>query len=133
MGYTIITDGAYSSKRNQGGIAFIILDKFGDEVGRFSKAYRNTTNNRMELLSVIRGLEAITKPSNIKVISDSEWVISCASKGWKRKKNLDLWERYEEAKKKHLSIIFEWTKGHAGNKYNEECDKMAVEASKMTK
>ena len=133
MGYTIITDGAYSSKRNQGGIAFIILDKSGDEVGRFSKAYRNTTNNRMELLSVIRGLEAITKPSNIKIISDSEWVIGCASKGWKRKKNLDLWERYEEVKKKHLSIIFEWTKGHAGDKYNEECDKMAVEASKMIK
>lgn len=128
--YTIITDGAYSSKRNQGGLAFIILDESGEEVGRFSKGFKNTTNNRMELLSVILGLEAIITPSEITVISDSQWVIGCASKDWKRKKNLDLWERYEKAKKNHLSINFEWVKGHNGDEFNEECDKMAVEASK---
>lgn len=130
MKYTIITDGAYSSKRNQGGLAFIILDESGDEVGRFSKSFRNTTNNRMELLSVILGLEAIIVPSEVTIISDSQWVIGCASKGWKRKKNLDLWKRYEKVKKNHLSITFEWIKGHNGNEFNEECDKMAVEASK---
>lgn len=130
MKYTIITDGAYSSKRNQGGLAFIILDESGDEVGRFSKGFRNTTNNRMELLSVILGLKAIIVPSEVTIISDSQWVIGCASKGWKRKKNLDLWKRYEEVKKNHLSITFEWIKGHNGNEFNEECDKMAVEASK---
>lgn len=128
--YTIITDGAYSSKRNQGGLAFIILDESGNEVGRFSKGFKNTTNNRMELLSVIFGLEAIITPSEITVISDSQWVIGCASKGWKRKKNLDLWERYEKVKRNHLSITFEWVKGHNGDEFNEECDKMAVEASK---
>lgn len=130
MKYTIITDGAYSSKRNQGGLAFIILDESGDEVGRFSKSFRNTTNNRMELLSVILGLEAIIVPSEVTIISDSQWVIGCASKGWKRKKNLDLWKRYEKVKKNHLSITFEWIKGHNGDEFNEECDKMAVEASK---
>lgn len=130
MKYTIIIDGAYSSKRNQGGLAFIILDESGDEVGRFSKSFRNTTNNRMELLSVILGLEAIIVPSEVTIISDSQWVIGCASKGWKRKKNLDLWKRYEKVKKNHLSITFEWIKGHNGNEFNEECDKMAVEASK---
>lgn len=128
MKYTIYTDGSYSSSRNQGGIAFIIIDNKGDVVARFSKGYRNTTNNRMELLSIIKGLETISEPSEIEIITDSQWCIGACSKGWKRKKNLDLLKRFDELADFH-SVIFSWTKGHRGNKYNEECDKMAVEAS----
>lgn len=130
MKYTIYTDGSYSSKRNQGGLAFIIINENDEVVGKYSKGFKNTTNNRMELLSVILALDAIILPSEVTIISDSQWVIGCASKGWRRRKNLDLWDKYDEAANKHLSITYEWTRGHAGDKYNEECDRMAVEASK---
>ena len=92
----------------------------------------------MELLAVIVGLEAIKKPKwNVKVVSDSKYVVDAVSKGWldgwvkkdfKGKKNRDLWERYLKVASKH-NVKFEWIKGHAGHPENERCDALAVNAA----
>lgn len=128
--YTVYTDGAYSSMRNQGGIGVIIINEEGDKVLEYSKMYKNTTNNRMEMMACIVGLESISEPSQVKVISDSQYVIGCATLGWKRKKNVDLWERFDKAMSKH-QVTFDWVKGHNTDKYNNECDKIAQEASRQ--
>lgn len=127
--YTIITDGAYSSTRNQGGVGIIILDAEGYEVLEYSKTFINTTNNQMEMMACIIALEAITEPSEVTIISDSQYVIGCASKGWKRKKNVALWKRFDKAMNFHTKVTFEWVKGHLDNLYNNRCDELAVKAS----
>lgn len=127
--YTIITDGAYSSLRDQGGIGIIILDKDGDEVLEYSKAYLNTTNNQMEMMACIVAMESVSEPSDLIIVTDSQYVIGCASKGWKRKKNVILWKRFDDAMNFHKSVTFEWTRGHDNNEYNNRCDKIAVKAS----
>ena len=98
-----------------------------------------TTNNRMELLAVIIGLEAIKKSGwQVEVVCDSRYVVDAVEKGWlknwvkkafKGKKNVDLWKRYLEAAKIH-QVKFKWIKGHAGHLENERCDHLAVTASK---
>ena len=125
--YKIYTDGAYSSSRNQGGCAFIIL-KDDEVVVKYSKMFIDCTNNQMEMLAVIIALESIISPSKIEIVSDSMYVIGCCSKGWKRKKNIKLWERYDSAAAKH-DITFTHVKGHEGDYYNELCDDLAVDAS----
>lgn len=127
--YIIITDGAYSFNRDQGGIGLIIIDKEGYEVLEYSKPYINTTNNQMEMMACIVGLEAINEPSVINIITDSQYVIGCAAKGWKRKKNIKLWKRFDKAINFHKEVFFTWTKGHASDQYNIRCDKLAVIAS----
>ena len=127
--YLIYTDGAYSSSRNQGGIGFVILND-GNEVATYSKMYKNTTNQRMEQMAAIVALESIKEPSIITVISDSQYVVSTYEKGWKRKANVDLWERFDKAVMKHSEVHFKWTKGHADDKYNKICDNLAQEASR---
>ena len=97
-----------------------------------------TTKNRMELLAVIVGLEAIKKPGwQVEVISDSKYVVDAVEKGWlknwvkkafKGKKNIDLWKRYLDAAKTH-KVKFKWIKGHAGHLENERCDYLAVTAA----
>ncbi|MGM9531067.1 ribonuclease H family protein [Intestinibacter sp.] len=129
--YTIITDGAYSSIRNQGGVGIIILDQDGDEVLEYSKTFINTTNNQMEMLACIIGMESISEPEDITIITDSQYVIGCATLGWKRKKNIELWERFDKAMGFHKSVKFEWVKGHSNNPYNIRCDKLAVVASQI--
>ena len=117
----IYTDGSCRDKI--GGYAFIIL-KDDLEIS-WSEKVHDTTNNRMELLAVIealRCLESTTEPCDI--YSDSQLVINCAKKIWKRNKNLDLWEEYDIISQKH-SINFIWVKGHSGDFYNEKCDKLA--------
>ena len=128
--YTVYTDGAYSSMRNQGGCGIVIL-KNDIVVKTFSKCYRKTTNNRMELLAVILSLSMIRTAELITIISDSQYVIGCASMGWKRNKNTDLWKLYDEQKHRlqNTKIKFQHVKGHAGDEYNEMCDKLAVGAS----
>ncbi len=128
--YTVYTDGAYSSMRDQGGCGIVIL-KNDIVVKTFSKCYRKTTNNRMELLAVILSLSMIRTAELITIISDSQYVIGCASMGWKRNKNTDLWKLYDEQKHRlqNTKIKFQHVKGHAGDEYNEMCDKLAVEAS----
>ncbi len=128
--YTVYTDGAYSSMRDQGGCGIVIL-KNDIVVKTFSKCYRKTTNNRMELLAVILSLSMIRTAELITIISDSQYVIGCASMGWKRNKNTDLWKLYDEQKHRlqNTKIKFQHVKGHAGDEYNEMCDKLAVGAS----
>lgn len=132
----IYTDG--SSLGNPGPGGYGIVMKYGDKVKEMSQGYRRTTNNRMELLAVIVGLETIKKPNwQVKVVSDSKYVIDAITKGWldgwvkkgfKGKKNQDLWERYLKIAPKH-QISFQWIKGHAGHIENERCDELAVNAA----
>lgn len=127
--YTCYTDGAYSNTRNQGGIGILFL-KDDKEVARYSKMYRNTTNQRMEQMAAIVALESISTPSEVTIISDSQYVVCTYTKNWKRKANLDLWKRLDAAITFHTKVEFSWTKGHAEDQYNKICDKLAQEASR---
>lgn len=127
--YTVYTDGAFSPTKNMGGIAFIILNSEGSIVAEFYKAFKNTTNQRMEQLAVAIALESIKNPSNITILSDSAYVINTYNLNWKRKKNNDLWERIDKAKAIH-NVTFKHIKGHDGDKWNEYVDKLAVKAYK---
>lgn len=129
MTYRVYTDGAYSSARNQGGIGFVILDENDNEVARYSKMYKNSTNQRMEQMAAIVALESISVPSEVTIISDSQYVVCTYTKNWKRKANLDLWERFDAAIAFHTKVTFEWTKGHANDPNNKICDKLAQAAS----
>lgn len=133
---TIYTDGAAKGNPGNGGYGTIL--KHGDKEKEISEGFRLTTNNRMELLAVIVGLEAIKKSGwKVLVVSDSKYVVDSVMKGWlkgwvsknfKGKKNRDLWERYLKAAAPH-DVRFEWIKGHAGHPENERCDQLAVEAA----
>lgn len=126
--YKIFTDGAYSFTRDQGGIAFVITQE-DKNIFEYSKTYKTTTNNRMEMLACIVALESIQEPSDVVLVSDSQYVVKTYTDNWKRKKNNDLWDRFDKAIKRHKSVNFEWTKGHANNEINNRCDRLAVEAS----
>lgn len=126
--YVVYTDGAYSAMRNQGAIAFIIL-KDNKCVSRFSKIINNTTNQRAEQLACIYALESIKTSSNITIYSDSAYVVNTYNAGWKRKANLDLWDRLDKAKDKH-NVTFIHVKGHSDNLYNNLCDFLATNESK---
>ena len=144
---TLYTDGACSGNPGPGGYGAILV--YVDSLGQthekaLSAGYKCVTNNQMELLAVIVGIEAIKKPADITVISDSKyvcdafnnnWIDSWVKRGWKNSdkkpvKNQELWQRLLNALKEH-SVNFVWVKGHAGHQYNERCDKMAVEAYKQ--
>lgn len=138
MKYTLITDGAYSSSRDQGGIGIIFL-KNGEKILEYSRMYKKVTNNMMELGAVIIGLRLIKKPiDSLDIVSDSMYVIGCASKGWKRKKNIKLWEEFDKeySRVSALCPSINWihTKGHQKDdseysKWNNIVDKLAVKAS----
>lgn len=127
--YTVYCDGAYSPMRNQGGVGIVILDNDNYEVLEYSKTFRKTTSQQMEVMACIIALESISEPEEINVITDSSYLIGCASLGWKRKKNIELWERYDKIAQFHKSIKFNWQKGHADCALNNRCDKLAVTAS----
>jgi ribonuclease HI len=134
---TIYTDGASSGNPGPGGYGVIL--KSGRHRLEKSEGFNLTTNNRMELLAVITGLEALKKPnSNVVVYTDSKYVADAVEKGWilkweskafKKKKNPDLWIRFLKIYRKH-KVRFIWIKGHNNDPENELCDRMAVEASK---
>ncbi len=134
----IYTDGASSGNPGPGGFGVIL--RSGKHYKEISKGYRKTTNNRMELLAVITGLESIKNPGQeIMVYSDSKYIIDSVEKKWvfnwvrtnfKDKKNKDLWLRFLEVYKQH-QIRFTWVKGHNGHPENERCDELAVQASKQ--
>jgi ribonuclease HI len=134
---TIYTDGAASGNPGPGGYGVVLMS--GKHRLEKSEGFRLTTNNRMELLAVITGLEALKKHgSNVVVYTDSKYVSDAVEKGWvfqweskafKKKKNPDLWIRFLRIYRKH-NVKFIWIKGHDNNPENELCDKMAVEASK---
>jgi ribonuclease HI len=133
----IYTDGASRGNPGPGGFGTIL--KWGSKEKELSRGYRLTTNNRMELMAVIAGLEALTKKGlQIMIYSDSQYVVKAVEQGWLRKwiatnfsggkKNRDLWMRYHELSQQH-SIRFHWVKGHADNPYNNRCDVLATSAA----
>jgi ribonuclease HI len=134
---TIYTDGAASGNPGPGGYGVVLIS--GRHRLEKSEGFRLTTNNRMELLAVIAGLEALKRPgSNVMIYTDSKYVADSVEKGWvfqwesknfKKKKNPDLWMRFLKVYRKH-NVKFTWIKGHANNKENELCDRLAVEACK---
>lgn len=136
MNITIYTDGASRGNPGKGGYGIVLMA--GKHYKEASEGFRNTTNNRMELLSVIVGLEMLKKPDmNVTIYSDSKYVVDAVEKGWvfgwqkkgfKGKKNPDLWQRFLKIYPKH-KVKFIWVKGHDGNKYNEICDQLAVNAA----
>ena len=133
----IYTDGACSGNPGPGGYGIVM--KYKAQRKEFSHGFRLTTNNRMELLSVIIALENIKKEGcDVIVYSDSKyvldsinlgWVYNWQKKGFKDKANPDLWKRFLLIDKKH-SVKFIWVKGHASNKENNRCDEIAVMAIK---
>jgi ribonuclease HI len=134
---TIYTDGASSGNPGPGGYGVVLI--YGKHRLEKSAGYKLTTNNRMELLAVIEGLEALKiNGSSVVVYTDSKYVADSVEKGWvfqweskafKKKKNPDLWIRFLKIYRKH-KVRFVWIKGHANNPENEKCDQLAVEASK---
>lgn len=136
---TMFTDGA--SKGNPGPGGFGTILKYKDHYKEITAGYKKTTNNRMELLAVIAGLEVLKKPgSTVTVYSDSKYVVDAVEKGWiwswvkkgfKGKKNADLWQRFINVYNKH-KVKFVWIKGHAGHPENERCDEMAVQSAMGT-
>ena len=133
--YTLITDGAYSSIRDQGGVGIVFL-KGDNKILEYSKPFKGVTNNQMELGAVILGLRFIKNPiSSLTIVSDSMYVIGCATLGWKCKKNVKLWEEFDRqfSRVKQLcpDIKFKHVKGHTGDKWNEYCDKLASNATQL--
>ena len=132
---TMYTDGGASGNPGPGGYGTLLM--YGEHVKELSEGFRLTTNNRMELLAVIVGLEALTRDGvEVDVYSDSKyvvdavmkrWVFSWEKKGYKDKKNPDLWQRFLRIYRKH-HVTFHWVKGHAGNPLNERVDAMAFAA-----
>lgn len=134
----IFTDGASSGNPGPGGYGAIL--RSGNHYKELSEGFRKTTNNRMELLAVIKALEALNKPNqDVTIFSDSKYVIDAIEKRWvygwlqkgfAGKKNKDLWLRYLEISKLH-KIKFNWVRGHNGHPENERCDQLAVAAAKQ--
>lgn len=126
--YQIFTDG--SCLKNPGGAggigAVIITDGYYEEVSCGFEA--PTTNNQMEMYAAIIALESLPERSKVTLISDSQYLINTMSKGWKKKKNLTHWNRLDSVARNH-SINWKWVKGHNGNKYNELCDHLAMQAA----
>ena len=132
----IYTDGA--SRGNPGPGGFGVVMKYKKHRKEIAQGFRKTTNNRMELLAVIVALEALKEDGlPVTITSDSKYVVDAIEKGWlwnwekkgfKGKKNQDLWERFIPLFRKH-KIRMKWIKGHAGHPENERCDQLAVEAA----
>lgn len=137
MEIIMYTDGSSRGNPGPGGYGAILM--YGNKRMELSQGYRRTTNNRMELLAVIAGLEAMKKEGlNITVYSDSQYVVKAVKEGWLKKwlatnfaggkKNKDLWVRFSEIAQKH-HLKFVWVKGHADNPYNNRCDELATTAA----
>lgn len=139
------TDGACSGNPGAGGYGTIL--RYKDSAGNYHEkeltaGYKLTTNNRMELLAVIVGLEALKKPCRVKITSDSKYFIDAFEQKWidswqknnwrtaskKPVKNVDLWQRLLAVMKQH-EVELIWVKGHNGHEFNERCDKLAVNSS----
>ncbi len=142
----VYTDGsARGNPDGPGGYGAVIhfVDSTGKlHVREYSAGYKKTTNNRMELMAAIAGLEALTKPCEVTLVSDSKyltdafnqhWIESWLKNNWKNSqkqpvKNIDLWKRLLQAKEPH-QVTFVWVKGHAGHPENERCDELATTAA----
>ena len=149
MKVTMYTDGAARGNPNgPGGYGTILqyVDSKGQvHMREYSAGYEKTTNNRMEMMAVIAGLEALNRPCEVDVYSDSQYVVNAFNqhwiegwkkRGWKRSGNkpvlnMDLWQRMLKAMELH-QVRFHWVKGHAGHPENERCDFLATSAADGT-
>ena len=132
---TIYTDGACSGNPGPGGWAAIL--RYGSAEKELSGGEADTTNNRMELTGVIRGLEALKEPCAVTVYTDSQYISRAITEGWLTKwkragftkkgglKNAELWQHLDGLLQKH-EVTFHWVKGHADNELNNRCDRLAV-------
>ncbi len=138
---TIYTDGASRGNPGPGGYGVILMS--GNHRKELSQGYKLTTNNRMELMAVIAGLEALKKTGcTITIYSDSQYVVKAVKEGWLKnwiatnfkggKKNKDLWLRFDELSRAH-HLNFVWVRGHADNPFNNRCDELATEAADAPK
>jgi len=137
---TIYTDGCCHGNPGPGGCAAVLL--FQGKRKEISGGFKNTTNNRMELMAVIAGLRALKQPCNVTLYSDSQYIVQSVTQGWALKwrannwkrnkkemaKNIDLWTILLDLCEKH-EVEFKWTRGHAGDPENERCDQLANEAA----
>ena len=136
MSIIIYTDGAAKGNPGNGGYGVVMIS--GPHRKEIKQGYRLTTNNRMELLAVIVGLENIKRHNSVvSVYSDSKYVVNSVEKGWvfnwekkqfNKKKNPDLWKRFLTVFRQH-KVSFIWVKGHSNNKENDRCDSLAVSAT----
>ena len=137
FGLTIYTDGSARGNPGRGGYGAILI--WNGKSKEVSQGFKHTTNNRMELMSVIAALVTLTRTGlNIEVFSDSKYVVRAVSEKWLDnwirtdfkggKKNKDLWVRYHKLSQDH-EIRFTWVKGHASNPYNQRCDELATSAA----
>ncbi len=138
---TIYTDGACIGNPGPGGYGVVLL--YYHHRQELSGGYQLTTNNRMEMMAAIAGLEALKEPCQVTLYSDSQYLVDAMTKGWAKRwqangwrrnakelaKNPDLWERLLKLCQEH-EVIFVWVRGHAGNTENENCDRLAVTAAK---
>ncbi|MCG3120171.1 MAG: Ribonuclease HI [bacterium] len=133
----IYTDGASQGNPGPGGYGVVLLH--GDLRKELSAGYRRTTNNRMELMGVIAGLQALKTKCKVTIYSDSKYVVDSITKGWlqgwqakgwKKVKNPDLWKILVDLLAQH-EIKFKWVRGHAGNRENERCDVLSVQAAQQ--
>lgn len=140
---TLFTDGACSGNPGPGGWGYILRDDQTGQEKRDSGAEFETTNNRMELQSVLAGLKSLKQPCKVRLVTDSsyvakgisEWMPGWKARGWKRRegnklkpvKNVEMWQELDELLQTHR-VVCEWVRGHNGHPENEECDRMAVEA-----
>lgn len=134
----IFTDGACSGNPGPGGYGVVL--RYGAVEKELSGGDSNTTNNRMELMGVIKGLSALKRPCKVMLTTDSKYVCDSINKGWvfgwkkkgwiksdkKPALNVDLWEQLLPLLELH-DVTFNWVKGHAGHPENERCDRLAVE------
>ena len=134
---TLYTDGACSGNPGPGGYGAVLIYEGREK--EISGGEKSTTNNKMEMMAVIKGLEALKEPCEVSVYSDSAYIVNAIEQGWieswkkngwrkadkKPVKNVDLWERLLELMEKH-SVTFNKVKGHADDEYNNRCDRIAV-------
>lgn len=136
MKVNIFTDGSARGNPGPGGFGTVMI--FGKHRKEIAVAYKHTTNNRMELMAVIAGLEALTKTNlEVDIYTDSKYVCEAVEKRWlfgweqknfRDKKNPDLWKRFLPLYRRQ-QVKFHWIKGHAGHKENERCDQLATHAA----
>jgi ribonuclease HI len=139
---TIYTDGACTGNPGPGGYGAVLL--YGEHRKELSGGFRLTTNNRMEMMAAIAGLQALNSPCSVTLYSDSQYVVNAITKGWAKKwrannwmrnkqeraVNPDLWQQLLELCDRHR-VTFSWVRGHSGNVENERCDRLAVQASRQ--
>jgi len=138
---TLYTDGACSKNPGPGGYGVVLL--YDSHRKELSKGFRKTTNNRMEILAAIAGLEALKEPCRVTLYSDSQYLVNAVEKGWVRRwqangwmrnkteraVNPDLWERLLALCSIH-QVQFKWLRGHAGHEENDRCDELATSAAR---